>query len=166
MLHISCTLSVCLVLWASLPEIKIDDDDDWRVATSSTTFQSLRQESSDTEMFRLATRRSTFRAGIKRPNCTEVNKWSKNFDKRSHHRGIAPSKNCSFSWGSGLPPNTWFHRPTRVHTTKPVSRSVQPFQHSSRRCPTDTHTDTHTHADHGTSVTMGRMFALCACDHA
>jgi len=26
--HCSVCLSVCLVLWASLPEIKIDDDDD------------------------------------------------------------------------------------------------------------------------------------------
>ena len=129
MLHISCTLSVCLVLWASLPEIKIDDDDDddWRVDTSSTTFQSLPQESSNTEMFRLATRRSTFRVGIKRLNCTEVNKWSKNFDKRPHHRGVAPSKNCSFSWGSRLPPNTWFHRPTGVHTTK--SANLLRFTH-------------------------------------
>ena len=39
--HCSVCLSVCLVLWASLPEIKIDDDDDDDNTTAATKLSTV-----------------------------------------------------------------------------------------------------------------------------
>jgi len=63
--------------------------------------------------------------------------------------------NCLFLWGS-RPTKTWFLHPIRVHTLNGTSigSTVRLLYDG---C--DQQTNTHTHRDHGTSVTIGRI--LC-----
>jgi len=68
-----------------------------------------------------------------------------------------PFKIAPFLWGSGLPFNSWFLGPTRVHT-QTASRSVQPFLHGSRQWQADQQTD---HATQ--SVTIGRIYVVLRC---
>ena len=68
---------------------------------------------------------------------------------RSKHNKIAP-----LSWA---PSNTCFHGPTRVHTPDSmISIGSAVLAHLVIVSSSET--------DHGTSVTIGRIFALCACD--
>jgi len=56
--------------------------------------------------------------------------------------------------------------PDSESASQTACRSVQPFWHGSRLCPTGIHTHRPPTELYGSSVTTGRIFALHACDAA
>ena len=67
--------------------------------------------------------------------------------------------NCPFPWGAGLPLNTWFLRPTRVHSPNGILiGSAGLYAHGRDKW---THRQTDRHTDHATSVTTGHNLVLC-----
>ena len=83
-----------------------------------------------------------------------LNKLLKNLDKRPHRRGHPPNIAPS-------PPNTWFFPLSEsIFRDTPDGISICSAVFAWLAVVTNIHTD------HGTSVAIGRVFALRACDAA
>jgi len=92
------------------------------------------------------------------------NKWSKNFDGRSHDRGAPPpTKNAPSPGGSGPPPNTWFLGQTQVHTLNDTSTGSAVFVGLVVVQQLETNRQAHIYTDHSTSAAIVCIFAVHAC---